>query len=108
MNEPANLVDAPDLGRTQRELRHRPFIAPTNTRPYQSPSEPNEARVTFTPARRQIWRQVGWHGHTGAFYNLEEDPSRHEPAGFSPLWVLVDDDAADVVVIRAHNAPVQP
>jgi hypothetical protein len=53
--------------------------------------------------RRQIWRQVGWHGGSGYFYTLDEDPGLHEPASFSPLWILVDDeeiptDADDVSV----------
>jgi len=40
------------------------------------------------------FRQVGWHGQTGAFYSLDEDPSRHEPGSFGPLWIL------------AHNEPI--
>lgn len=34
------------------------------------------------------FRQIGWHGATGAFYSLEEDLKRREPGSFSPIWVI--------------------
>ncbi|MEU0710933.1 hypothetical protein ABZ508_26580 [Streptomyces lavendulocolor] len=47
---------------------------------------------TVTLDRNQLWRQVGWHGQTGAFYALDEKPADHEPGSFGPLWVLVDSE----------------
>ena len=51
-----------------------------------------EERITYSAMNRQIWRQVGWLGFTGAFYALGEDPSPTERGGFSPIWQLVDDE----------------
>lgn len=39
------------------------------------------------PDKRVIFRQVGWLGQTGRFYTLEEDPSRTEGGGFSPIFI---------------------
>lgn len=64
-----------------------------DTRPYRSQSATGELRVTHTLESRQVWRQVGWHGQTGAFYSLDEDPRKHEPGSFSPLWLLIEDEA---------------
>jgi hypothetical protein len=69
---------------------------PPNVRPHHPACEPGDERITHTfdadGTNRQIWRQVGWHGQSGAFYALPEDPSRYEPGSFSPLWLLVDDE----------------
>ncbi len=69
-----------------------------NHRPYRPAHLPGDERITYADGNRQIWRQLGWHGQSGAFYALGEDPSRHEPGSFSPLWLLVDDD----VVLVPH------
>lgn len=63
-----------------------------NTRPYRRAQLPGDERVTYANGNRQIWRQIGWHGQSGAFYALGEDPSHHERGSFAPLWLLVDDD----------------
>lgn len=65
---------------------------PPDVRPYRTQHEPGDERVTHTMSSRQIWRQIGWHGQSGAFYSLAEDPSRYERGSFSPLWLLVDDE----------------
>jgi len=66
--------------------------APPNTRPYRRESEVGTEMRTMTLEAEQTWRQVGWHGQSGAFYALDEHPSRHEPGSFGPLWVLVDNE----------------
>lgn len=102
-------------------------IAP-NVRPHRWAHATGEHRRTETHrgARRQIWRQVGWHGGSGFFYSLDEDPSRYEPASFQPLWILVDDEEiptdgeietlwavhvagpVNATVARAHRSPLDP
>jgi hypothetical protein len=60
--------------------------APTNERPYHQANQTgDEMRLWTTNYYLHRFRQIGWHGHSGAFYALDEDPSRHEPAGFAPL-----------------------
>jgi len=66
--------------------------APADRRPYWLASQAGEERITHTMDSRQTWRQIGWHGQSGAFYGLDEDPSAHEPGSFGPLWLLVDDE----------------
>ena len=67
--------------------------SPPNERPYRQAWESGgDERVTYVADRRQAWRQIGWHGQTGAFFGLAEDPSKHEPGSFGPLWILVDDE----------------
>ncbi|MEU0665728.1 hypothetical protein ABZ506_07155 [Streptomyces lavendulocolor] len=70
----------------------RPTVPPANTRPYRRLSEAGPEMRTVTLDRNQLWRQVGWHGQTGAFYALDEKPADHEPGSFGPLWVLVDSE----------------
>lgn len=66
---------------------------PANRRPYRPASETGaEQRTTTSDGYVQRWRQIGWHGQTGAFYALDERPADHEPGGWSPLWLLVDND----------------
>jgi hypothetical protein len=50
---------------------------------------------TYAENKRQVWRQVGWHGQSGAFYSLSEDPKPHEPGSYSPLWVLIENEEYD-------------
>ena len=61
-------------------------------RPNWPASKASSERVTHTLEGRQTWRQVGWHGQTGAFYALDEKPSLTESGSFSPLWILVEDE----------------
>lgn len=72
--------------------KHSPKETPPDRRPYRAQHASGEERQTRTAEHRQVWRQVGWHGQTGAFYSLDEDPTRFEPGSFSALWVLVDED----------------
>lgn len=65
---------------------------PKDHRPYRRLSETGPEMRTHTLDSNQLWRQVGWHGQTGAFYALDEKPSNHEPGSFAPLWVLVDNE----------------
>lgn len=66
---------------------------PPNTRPYRRASEDHGTEMrTHTLDKTQCWRQIGWHGQTGAFYSLDEHPTEHEPGSFGPLWILVDND----------------
>lgn len=63
---------------------------PPDNRPYRRASEPgDETTIDSRGGIRHTFRQVGWHGQTGAFYSLDEDPSKHEPGSFSPLWLQV-------------------
>lgn len=66
--------------------------APANVRPYRRLSETGPEMRTMTLNANQLWRQIGWHGQTGAFYALDERPSDHEGGSWSPLWVLVDNE----------------
>lgn len=58
-------------------------------------------KVTYTGLvgeRRQLWRQVGWLGFSGQVYNLDREPSEIEPAGWSPLWVLIEDEKTPMLI----------
>lgn len=51
--------------------------------------------VTNTLDRVQIWHQVGWLGQaTGRVFTLDDPARRDDPAGYMPLWVLVENDYA--------------
>ncbi|MFI1485710.1 hypothetical protein [Streptomyces sp. NPDC020747] len=66
---------------------------PDDHRPYRRASEPGGQEMhTHTLDAQQTWRQIGWHGQTGAFYALDEKPSAHEPGSWEPLWILVDNE----------------
>lgn len=74
----------------------RPTTAPTDTRPYRRASDPSGSEMrTHTLTAQQTWRQIGWHGQTGAFYALGEKPANHEPGSYAPLWILVDNEPTD-------------
>lgn len=72
--------------------RHPNKLTPPDVRPYWPTSQPGDRKVTVHRRNRQVWKQVGWHGQSGAFYALGEDPSRHEPGSFATLWVLAEDE----------------
>lgn len=69
-----------------------PISPPANTRPYREPWAFGDKLTITTDERVMTFKQIGWHGQTGAFYSLDEDPSFHEPGSFSPLWVLVHNE----------------
>lgn len=67
---------------------------PPDRRPYQPPPTGFHGRTVYRTEPtgqviRETLRQVGWHGLSGALYALDEDPTRHEPAGFAPVWQTV-------------------
>lgn len=67
------------------------MTAPINERPYRLASRTGDERTYITvDGYRITFRQIGWHGQTGAFYALDEDPSKHEPGSFGPLWICVE------------------
>ena len=70
---------------------------PVNQRPYVSNASEGHEIHTRSPDGEvhQTWRQVGWHGQTGALYGLNEKPSNHEAGSFSPLYVMIDADRED-------------
>lgn len=78
-SHPASDLEAPPQG-------------PLDRRPYRAPHASGPEMTTYTLEGTQTWRQVGWHGGSGAFYSLDEDPKPHEPGSFSPLWVLIGNE----------------
>jgi len=49
--------------------------------------------ITHTLDRTQHWNQVGWLGiATNHVWSLDDDGWKTDPAGVSPLWLLVDND----------------
>jgi hypothetical protein len=70
----------------------RTTVPPPNTRPHRRAHEPGDELTITTDERVMAFRQIGWHGQTGAFYALDEDPSFHEPGSFGPLWILVHNE----------------
>ncbi len=62
------------------------------TRPNRAQHANGPMMYTKTAEADQTWRQVGWHGQTGDFYSLDEDPSPTEPGSFSPLWLLIENE----------------
>lgn len=69
-------------------------------RPHRALSEPGDEWVVThaVPSGRKTrytLRQVGWHGQTGAFYSLDEDPKPYEPGSWSPLWIVAHTDRLD-------------
>ena len=76
-----------------RHAGFKPTTAPEDRRPYRRASESGGSEMrTVTLDANQTWRQIGWHGQTGAFYALDEKPSQHEPGSWEPLWILVDNE----------------
>lgn len=71
------------------------FFPPPDKRPYRLASAPGDERVYTQNGVRCTYRQIGWHGQTGALYALSEDPSGHEPGSFSPLWLCVGVETID-------------
>lgn len=66
------------------------YQTPPDKRPYRLASAPGDELEFTGYGNRHTFRQIGWHGQTGAFYSLSEDPSKHEPGSFSPIWLPVD------------------
>lgn len=87
------MTDQPRERHTRRHPGFTPTAAPDDRRPYRRTSEPSGQEMrTATLDANQTWRQIGWHGQTGAFYALDEKPSNHEPGSFEPLWILADNE----------------
>lgn len=39
---------------------------------------------------KTLFRQVGWRGQSGEFYQKDENPTAHnEPGGFSPVYIQI-------------------
>ena len=41
---------------------------------------------------KTLFRQVGWHGHSGTFYGIALDVEEihfHEPGGYSPVYAQI-------------------
>lgn len=83
--------------------RHGQLPAPPDRRPYRPMSATGDQvvhTVTDVAGRRYRyrWRQVGWHGQSGALYALGDDakPGDHEPGSFAPLYALVERDEIEV------------
>lgn len=71
------------------------YDTPPDKRPYRLASAPGDECAYTVDGTRYIFRQIGWHGQSGAFYSLAEDPSKHEPGSFSPIWLPVDTEPLD-------------
>lgn len=52
-----------------------------------------DRRVTHTLEATQLWEQAGWVGLAlGRFYALDDQTVAEDPAGFRPVWVLLEDE----------------
>lgn len=69
---------------------HGPFEVPADRRPYRRASLGGPETKLRNETHHMWFRQIGWHGQSGAFYSFDEDPSKHEPGSFSPVWLEVD------------------
>lgn len=78
-----------------RRILDRGLPKPVDRRPYRRQSEPGPEKTTRTDTARQVWRQVGWLGQSGAFYSLDEKPHLTEPGSFSPLYFIAFADRLD-------------
>lgn len=82
-----------EIGMSAVELRWahaQRATAPPDIRPYRAQSAGGPERVCGQ-GNQTVLRQIGWHGQSGAFYALDEDPSKHELGSFSPLYIEVGD-----------------
>jgi hypothetical protein len=75
--------------------QHGDLTVPVDRRPYRLASAGGDERKLRTDTDNHWFRQIGWHGASGAFYSLDEYPSKHEPGSFSPLWIEVDSYPVD-------------
>lgn len=66
-------------------------------RPHRAACEPGDELHIVADGRSMTFRQIGWHGQSGAFYALDEDPSLYEPGSFGPLWILAHNEAVVVL-----------
>lgn len=64
----------------------------TTTYPTLSVHDGGQEMTTHTLDNTQLWRQVGWLGFSGIVYDMADEPFGREPAGWSILWVLVDNE----------------
>jgi hypothetical protein len=57
-------------------------------------SAASHERTTHTLEAVQRWRHVAWAGlSTGKVWALDDPEVKDDPAGFAPLWALLDDEA---------------
>ncbi len=73
-----------------RQIHAQQVVAPPDVRPYRAQSAGGPEMSPRTD-QRVHFRQVGWQGQSGAFYSLDEDPSRFERGSFSPLYIQIGD-----------------
>lgn len=92
-----------------------PALTPPDRRPYRAAHEPGDELSITAGGTTIVFRQIGWHGQSGAFYALGEDPSKHEPGSFSPLWIIahcdvvpVDDETDAVVNAMCRREAARP
>jgi hypothetical protein len=91
----AHAAGYPNMSTFIRDLVSQ-FMAGTPTRD-RRPSRQGwesgpEIRVFWDDDSRivhQTMRQIGWHGQSGAFYALGEDPGPEETGSWTPIWVVV-------------------
>ena len=74
---------------------HGDLRAPADRRPYRRASEDGPETKLRTDTHNVWFRQIGWHGQSGAFYAFDEDPSKHEPGSFGPVWIEVESSPID-------------
>jgi hypothetical protein len=64
-------------------------MAPPEQRPSCHAGVGGDELLVEADGVRRMFRQVGWHGHSGTFYALGENPALYESGAFAPLWILV-------------------
>lgn len=90
---------------------HGHLPVPEDRRPYRHASAGGPESKCFTETHTVWHRQIGWHGQSGAFYSFDEDPSKHEPGSFSPVWLEVDSypiEVPDDEMSTLEIGPVTP
>jgi hypothetical protein len=92
---------------------HGNLPAPTDRRPYRGTSESGDEQIVYSidatgRVMDRVYRQIGWHGQSGAFYALGERPSDHEPGSYSPIWVIAHADDIVPEDLIAKLGPENP
>lgn len=68
------------------------MTTPANVRPNRKRSDPGPEVTYVADDVSYTLRQIGWHGQSGAFYALDEEPSLAEPGSFTPLYFVAHAD----------------
>lgn len=42
--------------------------------------------------KREVFRQVGWLGQSGKFYDNDGEPAKHEPGSFTPIYIHLESE----------------